>query len=129
LCQFDIAGRVGNHHARHAERLGHHHQVEEVRREIADDLLQRTPVLFHLVGVEEALAVGDQHRVEQAGLAAELDVDGAHRHVRFARQHLQADLAVAVLEEQASRSMDEIVQARLAIAAARAAGTLLARRC
>jgi hypothetical protein len=46
-------------------------------------------------------AVGDDG-VQQPGLAAELDVDGAHGHMGFARNHLQADLAVAFFQEQAA---------------------------
>jgi hypothetical protein len=46
-------------------------------------------------------AVGD-HGVQQPGLAAELDVDGTHGHMGFARNHLQADLAVAFFQEQAA---------------------------
>jgi hypothetical protein len=44
--------------------------------------------------------------------------------VRFARQHFQTDIAIAVFQEQGSGGMDEFLRARLAVAAARAAGAI-----
>jgi hypothetical protein len=68
-------------------------------------------------------AVGDDG-VQQPGLAAELDVDGAHGHMGFARNHLQADLAVAFFQEQAAGRVQQGGAAGGFVGGARAAGGL-----
>ena len=50
-------------------------------------------------------------RPEQAGFTAEFQVGSAYRHPRFARDKVQADFVIAVLQEQIGSAGNQMVLA------------------
>ncbi len=121
--QFRVARCFGNHHALHRNQLVLAQQVEELVREVADHLAERTHVLVHVAHAEELVAPGHQHRIQQAGLAAELHIDGAHRNARGTGDGFQAGAGIAVGQEQAGGGVDQILGAGFDVACLRTPGT------